>query len=615
MPEIRWSLPAGFPDLQPEEPIALDLETYDPNLKSIGPGFCRNDGHIAGIALATAKEQWYFPIAHRDGPNLDRQLVFRWLVDTLKSGRIYYLANANYDMGWLSHETGIQLKLPYDITIADTLLDEEQFQYGLETLAKRHLGIGKDETLLKEVASSLGIDAKADLWKMDSRYVGPYAEMDARLTFDVATKQIAAFDRIADTRLNDVLQMEMALIPHILNTNRTGVRVDLEAAERLNDRFLSLQKDMWTRFGVDRDHQFRELVWSGNECARWLKSQNIDVPVTEAGNPSIQKDWLESFPDNSPPALLRDARVLERCQNIYIRQNVLEGHHNGRVFPQFLQTRSDEGGTRTFRFACKKPNLQQIPKRSGRIPTHLIRKLYLPEPGELWGKHDYNSQEPRLQVHYGMCCRMPTAFEAAKYMEKGHKLYKYIEEKCRSLTYDQAKAVLLGRSYGMMATKMSAQMGIELTEAKQVLKEFDEQCAFIGQLFTMAEQTAATKGVIKSILGRHLHFDMWEPMDRNAPMMKGRKQAERVYSGERLQRAATYKAFNKLIQGSAADQTKKAFLDCALSGRRVLVQIHDELGVSESSPETAKETREIMQDAVKMMLPSVVDTDLGATWQ
>lgn len=615
MPEFKWKLPTRFPDIPRDEPIALDLETRDPELKETGPGFTRGLGYITGIGLATKLDQWYFPIRHRDGPNLDRRLVLLWLKDILHDQRLCFMANANYDMGWLKYNAGIEVRRPFDITIADTLLDEEQFQYGLEALAQRHLRKSKDERLLNEVASRLGINPKADLWMMDSRYVGPYGETDPRLTFDVAQRQLDLFKQIGDPRLEAVLQLEMDLIPHVLNTNMTGVRVDLDAAGQLNDRFLSLQKEMWPKFGVDRDHLFRELIWSGNDCARWLRAQGVEVPVTDAGNPSIQKDWLNSFPDGSPQALLRDARVLERCQNIYIRQNILEGHYRGRVFPQFLQTRSEDGGTRTFRFACKKPNLQQIPKRSGRIPTHLIRRLYLPEEGQQWGKHDYNSQEPRLQVHYGICCKMATAFAAADYMAQGHKLYKYIEEKCRSLTYDQSKAVLLGRSYGMMAPKMSGQMDVPLEEAQAALKEFDEQCAFIGQLFTMAEQVAATKGVIKSILGRHLHFDLWEPMDRKAPMVKGRKEAEQRYPGERLQRAATYKAFNKLIQGSAADQTKKAFLDCARAGKRVLVQVHDELGVSEQSPETAKETREIMQNAIEMMLPSVVDTDLGATWQ
>ena len=92
------------------------------------------------------------------------------------------------------------------------------------------------------------------------------------------------------------------------------------------------------------------------------------------------------------------------------------------------------------------------------------------------------------------------------------------------------------------------------------------------------------------------------------------EEAERTYGRGRIKRAFTYKALNKLIQGSAADMTKKAMLDLYQEGIIPHIQIHDELDLSIESQEQAKKIIEIMENAVKLTIPNKVDYESGKTW-
>jgi DNA polymerase I-like protein with 3'-5' exonuclease and polymerase domains len=92
------------------------------------------------------------------------------------------------------------------------------------------------------------------------------------------------------------------------------------------------------------------------------------------------------------------------------------------------------------------------------------------------------------------------------------------------------------------------------------------------------------------------------------------EEAERTYGRGRIRRAFTYKALNKLIQGSAADMTKKAMLDLYKEGIIPHIQIHDELDISVKSDEEAKRIIEIMENAVSLAVPNKVDYESGKTW-
>jgi len=124
---------------------------------------------------------------------------------------------------------------------------------------------------------------------------------------------------------------------------------------------------------------------------------------------------------------------------------------------------------------------------------------------------------------------------------------------------------------------------------------------------------AAKYGQVRTLLGRKCRFDMWEPNSFGYKKPLKHEEAVKEY-GPGIRRAFTSKALNKLIQGSAADQTKKAMADCFAEGLIPLLTVHDELCFSISSEDQASRIKEIMENCVPLRVPSKVDQELGENW-
>ena len=176
-------MPEELKDLSNYKEIAVDLETNDPDLTTLGSGNVVGRGHIAGIALAVDGWSGYFPVKHENGGNMDKKLVFNWLKDIFKQeDTTFIFHNAMYDVCWLRFY-GIEIKGKIvDTMIAASLIDENRLSYQLNTLARHYIGIGKDEKILQEAAKLWEVDPKKDLWRLPAMFVGQYAERDAEAT-------------------------------------------------------------------------------------------------------------------------------------------------------------------------------------------------------------------------------------------------------------------------------------------------------------------------------------------------------------------------------------------------------------------------------------------------
>jgi DNA polymerase I-like protein with 3'-5' exonuclease and polymerase domains len=128
-----------------------------------------------------------------------------------------------------------------------------------------------------------------------------------------------------------------------------------------------------------------------------------------------------------------------------------------------------------------------------------------------------------------------------------------------------------------------------------------------------ASNRSQERGQIRTLLGRLCRFPLWEPNSFGMHKAMSHEDALREH-GPGIKRAYTYKALNKLIQGSAADMTKKCMLDLYKEGILAHIQIHDELDISVESPEHAKKIIEIMENAVTLAVPNKVDYESGNTW-
>jgi len=264
------------------------------------------------------------------------------------------------------------------------------------------------------------------------------------------------------------------------------------------------------------------------------------------------------------------------------------------------------------------PNLQQVPARNKEFGKQ-IRSLFLPDEGSKWGSFDYSQQEPRLVVHYASSVDsgFEGSYELIKAYEKEDTDFHQVVADMADIPRSQAKTINLGLFYGMGAAKLSRELGIDTQSAKNLLAEYNRKVPFVKQLANRCMAVADKKGCVVTIKGRHCRFNMWEPRSWGVYTPMTLQEASSKYEMHQLKRAGTYKALNRLIQGSAADQTKQAIIDCYDNGHRPLLQIHDELCfniTSEEDTKTIKEKMEHCLDNVPLKVPSKVDIALGDNW-
>jgi DNA polymerase I-like protein with 3'-5' exonuclease and polymerase domains len=170
--------------------------------------------------------------------------------------------------------------------------------------------------------------------------------------------------------------------------------------------------------------------------------------------------------------------------------------------------------------------------------------------------------------------------------------------------------------YGMGKAKLAAQLELSPDEAGDLIRDFHSKVPFLrGTIDAVMRRIEhpASGGSIRTLLGRKCRFPLWEPVAWGINKALPYEQAVVEY-GPRIKRAMTYKGLNRLIQGSAADQTKAAMLALHKAGFNVLLQVHDELALSVNNKDEALEAAQIMCKAVDLEVPSRVDVEVGPSW-
>jgi len=608
-----WSPPASLPDLTQYDRIAVDLETRDPNLTKLGPGWCRKDGYIIGIAVAAGDSSWYLPIKH-DAGNLPRSSVIAWMKKMMATPNIEkVMHNALYDLGWLRAE-GIEVQGKIiDTMVAAPLLNENRRWYNLDSLARDYLSERKDEKILRSAAEEFGVNAKSDMYRLPSRYVGPYAEQDAAVT-------LRLWDRLRTDLVKDectsIFELESSLVPVLLDMKTHGVRVDMDRAEQvkkeLSGREQVLLKEVKEETGVTIE------PWVATSVAKAFDSVGIKYATTpNTGAPSFTKQFLANHEHPLAKKIVK-IRELNKANTTFV-ETILEHSHNGRIHCDFNALRSDDGGTVTGRFSSSNPNLQQIPARDPEIKK-MIRGLFIPEDGCKWGSFDYASQEPRWLAHYCATLtgvdRHPQIDDVVKMYHEGDADFHQMVADMAEIPRKEAKTVNLGIMYGMGKKKLANVLDITEDEATSLLNKYYERVPFVKGLADMTSRYASERGVIRTWLGRKCRFDMWEPVSYSYNKPLPMEQAIKEYGGKgRIRRAFTYKALNRLIQGSSADQTKKAMAECYSEGLCPMLTVHDELCFNIESQGQADRVVEIMSTCVPdLKVPFEVDAELGNNW-
>jgi DNA polymerase I-like protein with 3'-5' exonuclease and polymerase domains len=639
MPTTEWVAPTEFPDLRKADEIAIDLETRDPDLKKLGSGAIREVGEVVGIAVAVDGYKNYFPIAHGEGPNLDRKKTLEWFKDICESPATKIFHNAMYDVSWI-RKLDIKINgLIIDTMIAASIIDENRYNYTLNALSWVYLNKGKNESALNAAAKERGLDPKADMWKLPASEVGAYAEEDAALTLELwhYLKKI-----IIEEDLQDIFNLETDLFPCLVDMRFLGVRVDVSRANQLKKELALKEENLLQQ--IKKETGIDTQIWAARSIAEVFEKLKLPYDRTEkTDSPSFTKNFISKH-EHPIVRMIAEARKINKVSTTFI-DTILKHEHNGRIHADINQIRSDDGGTVTGRFSYANPNLQQIPARDPETGP-LIRSLFIPEENCKWGTFDYSQQEPRLVTHYGIRFEYESARTIADaYIQNPNTDFHQLVANLANIDRKDAKTINLGLFYGMGKTKLQNELGVTKQKADELFNQYHGSVPFIKQLTNGVMAAAQNKGRIKTILGRRCRFPKYEPilrgsdwgtfvpaedhetmlelkemgphlLDDNGEVIKDKdgNPKKNYWYNNGYRRAFTYKALNKLIQGSAADMTKKAMVDLYKEGLLAHIQIHDELDFSVESDAQADKIKQIMEHAVELKVPNKVDYESGPNW-
>jgi len=605
--QTEWNEPEEYPDLRQYDEIAIDLETRDPDLKSKGSGSIIGNGEVVGIAVAVPGRKFYFPIAHGSGPNMDKKRTLNWFKDICESDAIKIFHNAMYDVCWIK-SMGLKINGQIvDTMIAASLIDENRFRFDLNSLSWDYLGYGKNEAALNEEAKSRGLDPKADMWQLPAMYVGSYAEKDAELTLElwqIFKKELIHQD------VESIFELETDLFPCLVDMRFLGVRVDVQRAHKLKQQLTLQEEELLHK--IKKETQIDVQLMAARSVAKVFDKLGLPYERTAKSQaPSFTKNFISNH-EHPVVRMIAQAREVNKAHTTFI-DTIIKHEHKGRIHADINQIRSDYGGTVTGRFSYSNPNLQQLPARNKDLGP-MIRSIFIPEEGHTWGCFDYSQQEPRLVVHYAALHKFPSVNDVIDSYENDTSTdFHQVVADMAKIPRSQAKTINLGLFYGMGKAKLQAELGVSKDKAAELFDQYHAKVPFVKQLMNSASNRAQERGQIRTLLGRLCRFHLWEPNQFGMHKALSHEEALQEH-GPGIRRAYTYKALNKLIQGSAADMTKKAMLDLYKAGIVAHIQIHDELCVSVRDDEHAKQIVEVMENAVTLEVPNKVDYEKGKTW-
>ena len=618
--QTEWISPESFPDLKDHKYIAIDLETRDPSLKSKGSGALVNEGEIVGIAVAVEGWSGYYSFGHKEGNFFDEAVVMRWIKDVCALPCVKLFHNAMYDVCWL-RAYGVQINGHIvDTMVMASLVDENRLWYSLNSLSIDYLGQVKDETALRAAADKAGVDAKSEMWRLPAMYVGSYAEKDAELTLELFKKLSL---EIKSQDLTKVFDLETQLFPCLIDMKFKGVRVNVERAHLLKSKLLEEEKQLLLKVKKETGEDVQ--IWAARSIAKVFDKLSLPYNRTvKTQAPSFTKNFLQVHKHPLVQCIAK-AREINKAHTTFI-DTIIKYQYRGRIHADINPIRGDSGGTVTGRFSYSNPNLQQIPARNKQLGP-MIRSLFIPEDNHKWGCFDYSQQEPRLVVHYA-ATKFKGDEEVTEIVERFQNNavdFHQIVADMANISRTQAKTINLGLFYGMGKAKLQAELGLSTKdEATKLFNKYHDSVPFVKDLMDAISRDGSAFGYIKTFGGRKCRFNKWEIAEWNngkftPPMSKA--EAEAAYfekypkaTKANIRRAFTYKALNKLIQGSAADMTKQSMLDLYREGIVPHIQIHDELDISVESESQAKKIIEIMENAVKLKIPNKVDYESGDNW-
>jgi DNA polymerase I-like protein with 3'-5' exonuclease and polymerase domains len=443
---------------------------------------------------------------------------------------------------------------------------------------------------------------------------------------------------IEEKTSRNIFELETKLFPCLVDMKFKGVKIDVEKAKAFGKRLEKTKNNIINY--IARKTNIRVEIWAASSIKALLDHESIDdyTKTPKSGMPQLPKNYLSTH-KNKYLRLIAKARELDKAKNTFV-DGLLGFVHNGRIHADINQIRGEHGGTVTGRFSMSNPNLQQIPSK-GYIGKKM-RELFIPETGSDWYSFDYSQQEPRIVVHYAIKLGMDGTDDLKEEFDKEDADFHQIVADMANIPRKQAKTINLGLFYGMGRIKLQKELNLDSKQAQTLFNTYHSKVPFVKQLSKDLSDFASEEGLLFTVADRFCRFDKWETRDKEwnpetnrfteVKLHAKKEDAIDAYKLEQMEkydkyidptcehfekhytRAFTYKALNRLIQGSAADMTKKAMVLLYEKGIVPHIQIHDELCVSIKDQETRTMVQNIMEQAIELEINNKVDCESGPNW-
>jgi DNA polymerase-1 len=482
--------------------------------------------------------------------------------------------------------------LAFDTFVASYLLNPGRRTTTMEDLAFEYLA---ERARLSGPLMEGGVDG-APLAE-----IARTAAQEADLTLRLATPMTA---RVEEEGLADVFHtMELPLVEVLADMETAGVRVNLpylaEMSRDMEAQLSALTRQVYDlagrEFNINSPIQLRDVLFNGLGLRSAKKTAKTRAQSTA-------EDVLEELAQHHDICRkILEYRSVQKLKGTYVDAlPVLVNPQTGRIHATFNQTVAATG-----RIAVSDPNLQNIPIRTAE--GRKIREAFVADPGWLLLSADYSQIELRVLAHLS---KDPTLIDTFRRGEDVHdRTSREVFGPLSPVPPDEqrrvSKMVNYALLYGKTAFTLAKDLGVTQKQAEAFIEayfaRFSQVRAFIDETIARARQT----GHVRTLLGRLRRLP-----DLKSPNFQVRMEAER-------------QAMNTPVQGSAADLIKKAMIDLHRELRergmrsRLILQIHDELllEVPEEEAEEARAlVREVMEGALPLDVPLVVDARVGASW-
>ena len=599
-------------ELSSAKEIAFDLETT---------GLDKQTADIVGFALCGhSPKAYYVPVGHTTGGQASEgqmglfaeeiklaegQLPIQEVIEAIRPimtdrniGKIAH--NAKFDYSIL-HRHGLTVEpITFDTMIGEWLTNPNSKFKGLKGLSQHRLRVE-----MTEITELIGTGRKQITFgEVPIEDAAPYAAADADITLRLVP---ILRDELEELGLNNLVDLEMALIPILSDMEKQGVSLDQEFFKQMSadllKRLAELEGDIHgiagREFKISSTQQLSDVLF------KELNLPHERLKKTKSGHFSTAANVLNDLKPIDETGIIEkiiEYRELGKLHSTYVDAlPKLINADTQRIHTSFNQT-----GTVTGRIASQNPNLQNIPIRTevGRM----IRKGFVARPGWVFLAADYSQVELRILAHISQDEALVQAFKDDQdiHTTTAAKVYGIENDEVEFEQRRFAKAVNFGLIYGMGAFRLARDSDLTLSEAREFIETYFDRFPGVRTYLDETKLEAAEEGYVSTLFGRRRYF----PIFKRPGNSQFKAQAER-------------EAINHPIQGTAADIVKTSMLNLhqkLIDGgykARMVLQVHDEL-VLEVPEEEVKAVRQLVVDtmssAYELDVPLKVDANVGTNW-